>query len=161
MDEQLKTNLLSSKHWLRLLYMLLFALCLQLAGLVMWVLVGLQFLFALVSGQDNPKLRAFGDSLSRYIYDTLQFVSYNSESKPFPFSDWPEIREKEAPLEGEVEEAEHAASAFEEAEDIITETDAEVAEVEKEIAETVAEAERKVAEAEKEITDSLEEKGKA
>lgn len=90
MDETLKTNVLSAKHWLRLLFMLLFAALLQVASVVMWVLVSLQFLFSLFTGSDNQKLRGFGHSLSQYIYQALQFLTYNSEEKPFPFSDWPE-----------------------------------------------------------------------
>ena len=90
MDEQLKSNLTSSTHWLRLVYMILFALFLQVASVVMTVLVVVQFLFALVTGNDNTNLRKFGDSLSMYIFSVLQFLIYNSEQKPFPFSDWPE-----------------------------------------------------------------------
>ena len=89
MDDQLKSNLTSSKHWSRLVYMIIFAVCLQVASVVMWVLVGLQFLFALITGKDNLNLRRFGDSLSEFIYQALQFLTYVSDDKPFPFSDWP------------------------------------------------------------------------
>lgn len=88
-NEQLKSNLLSSKHWLRLVFMLLFAAVLQLASLIMWVLVAVQFLFSLITGADNQHLRHFGHSLSTYIYDVLKFLCYSSEEKPFPFADWP------------------------------------------------------------------------
>lgn len=88
-NEQLKSNLTSSKHWLRLVFMLLFAAVLQLASLVMWVLVIIQFLFSLITGEDNQHLRRFGYSLSTYIYDVLKFLCYSSEEKPFPFADWP------------------------------------------------------------------------
>lgn len=94
MDEQLKSNLTSSKHWIRLLFMILFALALQVVSIVMTALVVVQFLFALVTGSDNLQLRKFGDSLSIFIFDTLQFLIYNSEEKPFPFADWPESRVK-------------------------------------------------------------------
>lgn len=90
-NEQLKSNLTSSKHWVRLLFMLLFAAILQLASFVMWILVAAQFLFSLITGEDNKPLRRFGHSLSTYIYDVLKFLCYSSEEKPFPFADWPEI----------------------------------------------------------------------
>ncbi|MES2824802.1 MAG: DUF4389 domain-containing protein [Pseudomonadota bacterium] len=89
MNEQLTSNLKSSKHWLRLVFMLIFAALLQLASIVMWILVIAQFLFSLFTGEDNINLRKFGHSLSTYIFHTLKFLSYNSEEKPFPFSDWP------------------------------------------------------------------------
>ncbi len=91
--EQLKSNLKSSKHWLRLVFMLIFAAILQLASIAMWMLVIAQFLFSLFTGEDNINLRKFGNSLSAYIFHTLKFLSYNSEEKPFPFSDWPVIKE--------------------------------------------------------------------
>ncbi len=91
MDEQLKSNLLSSHHWLRLAFMVLFAILLQVAGLVMWVVVSLQFIFSLLTGRDNIQLRSFGGSLTQYVYQSLQFLTYNTEEKPFPFSDWPEM----------------------------------------------------------------------
>ena len=50
-NNQLKNNVLSPTHWLRLVYMLLFALCLQVASFVMWMLVVVQFIFALVTGR--------------------------------------------------------------------------------------------------------------
>lgn len=90
MDDQLKSNLTSSKHWVRLIYMILFAIAMYVAFLVMMVLVAAQFLFALVTGRDNLQLRKFGDSLSLYMFKTLQYLIYKEEEKPFPFADWPE-----------------------------------------------------------------------
>ena len=96
MDDKLKSNLTSSRHWMRLVFMLLFALLLQVATAVMWVLVILQFLFSLITGKDNEKLRAFGSALSVYIHQSLRFLTYNSEDKPFPFSDWPSAGDEDS-----------------------------------------------------------------
>ncbi len=103
MDEQLKSNLTSSKHWIRLLYMLLFVLALYVASVVMSVLIFVQFLFALITGNNNYQLRKFGDALSIYIFDTLQFLIYNSENKPFPFADWPESKATETAEDAQAE----------------------------------------------------------
>ncbi len=97
--ETLKTNITSGDHWLRLLYMVLFAVLLYFAGVVMVVVVVLQFLFALLSGHPNKNLRQFGESLSRYIFQALQFLTYSREEKPFPFSDWPTSEDELAPAE--------------------------------------------------------------
>lgn len=88
--ESVKTNITSGEHWLRLVYMLLFAVLLYVAGFVMGFIIALQFLFALFTGSDNKNLRHFGESLALYIYRVLQFLTYSREDKPFPFSDWPE-----------------------------------------------------------------------
>ncbi len=92
-NEQIKSNLTSSKHWLRLIFMLLFAAILQVASVLMWILVIAQFIFSLITGEDNPNLRKLGHSLSIYIFDTLKFLTYASEEKPFPFADWPQVDE--------------------------------------------------------------------
>tara|TARA_A100001011_G_scaffold332492_1_gene359642 strand:- start:254 stop:592 length:339 start_codon:yes stop_codon:yes gene_type:complete len=43
-----------------------------------------------ISGADNEKLRELGQSLSKWVFQTLMFVTFNSEKKSFPFDDWPE-----------------------------------------------------------------------
>lgn len=123
MDEQLKSNLTSSKHWFRLVYMILFAVLLQVALAVMWVLVVIQFLFALITGNDNRNLRSFGASLSQYIYQAIQFLTYNSEDKPFPFMDWPEAPVVEAPPAAEPAAEPVAAQSASEAVDTAPATD--------------------------------------
>ncbi len=88
--EQVKSNVTSASHWMRFVYMLLFAVILYVAGIVVGVVVLIQFLFALFTGSDNTQLRQLGDSLSQYIYAALRFLTYNTDDKPFPFADWPE-----------------------------------------------------------------------
>ncbi len=78
------------KHWSRLIYMLIFGLLLNLAGAVMWALAALQFLFVITSGKDNAQLRRFGRSLAQFVEQALMYVSYNTETRPFPFADWPD-----------------------------------------------------------------------
>lgn len=88
-NEKLKSNLLSAEHWMRLVFMILFAVLLYVAGIVMSFLVIVQFIFALVTGKANPNLRQLGDSLSQFIYAVLRFLTYNTDDRPFPFAPWP------------------------------------------------------------------------
>ncbi len=90
MDDQLKSNLTSGEHWTRLIYMLLSSVFLYIASLLGGVLVVAQFVFAIVTGAPNERLRALGWEISTYIHQVWQFLSYNSEDKAFPFSDWPQ-----------------------------------------------------------------------
>ncbi|WP_295802968.1 DUF4389 domain-containing protein [uncultured Microbulbifer sp.] len=89
-NEELKQNLTSTNQWVRLIYMVLFAVLLEIAGFVMLAVVIAQFIFAIFTGSANDNLRRLGDQLASYIYQALQFLIYNSEEKPFPFSEWPE-----------------------------------------------------------------------
>ncbi|TLM76096.1 DUF4389 domain-containing protein [Microbulbifer harenosus] len=94
-NEELKRNLTSTNQWLRLVYMVLFAVLLEVAGFVMLAVIIAQFLFAIFSGGANDNLRRLGDQISTFIYQSLQFLIYNTEEKPFPFSEWPESEEED------------------------------------------------------------------
>ena len=89
-NDELKRNLTSGNQWVRLIYMVLFGICLQIAGWVLLAVVVLQFLFSIIGGKANDNLRRFGDQLASYIYQAVQFLIYNSDEKPFPFAEWPE-----------------------------------------------------------------------
>lgn len=89
-NDELKRNLTSGSQWVRLLYMVLFAICLEIAGFLLLAVVVLQFLFSIINGSANDNLRRLGDQLASYVYQTIQFLIYNTEEKPFPFSEWPE-----------------------------------------------------------------------
>ena len=70
-----------------------FLFCLYIAAFVVAVVSCIQFLFAIITGQDEPKLRRMGLGISEYIKQGLMFLTYNTEEKPFPFADWPEVPE--------------------------------------------------------------------
>lgn len=89
MDEDLKQNLTASETWIRGFFILLFVFLLVIARMVTGAVVVIQFLFTVFSGRANENLRYFGASLASFIYQTLLFVTYNSDDKPFPFTPWP------------------------------------------------------------------------
>ena len=89
MDEELKQNLTASETWLRGLFILLFVFLLVVARVVTGAVVVIQFLFTVFTGRINENLQKFGSSLAQFIFQTLLFVTYNSDTKPFPFSPWP------------------------------------------------------------------------
>jgi hypothetical protein len=69
--------------------MLLFAFCLWLAKFVAFAVIVLQFVLVAFTRSTNPKLLAFGQSLSSYQYQLMLFLTFNSEIHPYPMSDWP------------------------------------------------------------------------
>lgn len=92
----LKTNILSAEHWLRFVFMALFVVIAFTASYIAFVLIIIQFIFALITGGSDPRLQSFAYSLSQYILQMLNFLTYNSEEKPFPFADWPQQDESAA-----------------------------------------------------------------
>lgn len=89
MNADQKSQLANKQTWLRGLYMLLFVVIYHVAEFVIGAVVILQFLFSLFTGQVNARLLQFGHSLSRYAYQILRYLTFNSEQMPFPFDDWP------------------------------------------------------------------------
>lgn len=89
MNTETKTNLQSKSTWVRVLYMLLFVLAYSAAEFVLGITVVIQVIIKLVTGSLNENLKTFGKQISLYIYDVLQFLTFNSEDKPFPFDEWP------------------------------------------------------------------------
>lgn len=90
MKDDVRDNILSPAQWLRILYMLMFALISWALGIVLTVLIVLQALFSLVTGGDNENLRRLGGALSKYYYQILLFLTYQSDDKPFPFAPFPD-----------------------------------------------------------------------
>lgn len=83
--------LTNSNTWIRFAYMLLFTVLLIAARLVITLVVVVQFLLVLVTGSDNENLRNLGQGLGKWVYETVMFLTFNSEDKPFPFDEWPSV----------------------------------------------------------------------
>ncbi len=89
MSNEIKANLKQQTIWLRGLYMLMFALFYSVAEFVLIAVAVFQFLFILFTGKNNPRLLRLGQSLATYIYQILQFLTFNSDYQPYPFDEWP------------------------------------------------------------------------
>lgn len=90
MDNQLKASLTAADTWLRGLYMLLFTVIYSVSEFVLGLVVVFQFIHVLVTRRTNDRLLDFSSDLSVFIYQVLQFLTFNSEAKPYPFAAWPD-----------------------------------------------------------------------
>ena len=90
MKENTRENLVRRDIWIRALYMLLFAIVYSVAEAIIVLLAIFQVVALLISGQVNELLLRFGKNLSVFMFDILEFQTFNSEIKPFPFSPWPD-----------------------------------------------------------------------
>ncbi len=80
----------SRTTWLRLLFMIIFVFLYGVSRIVVIAVVVLQFFWVLFTGETNEKLKAFGQSLATYTYQVIRYLTYNTDSRPFPFDDdWP------------------------------------------------------------------------
>ncbi len=93
--DEVRENLTNTQNWLRVLFMIFFAVVAWLLTIILPVIVVVQVLFSLISGRDNDNLRQLGGNLSVYFFQILHYLTYNTEERPFPFADFPTISEVE------------------------------------------------------------------
>ncbi|OED41050.1 hypothetical protein ACH42_14940 [Endozoicomonas sp. (ex Bugula neritina AB1)] len=96
MDKNMINNLKSESRWLRLVFMALFAVVGYLAILLVFVLSVIQVVHGFIKGEGNARLLQFSAGLNQFIYQVAQFLAYNSDEKPYPFSNWPDQVDNEA-----------------------------------------------------------------
>ena len=61
----------------------------SLAEFVLVALVVFQFVSTLIAGRRNAQLLQFGNQLSTWLYRVLQFVTFTTDRRPWPFDAWP------------------------------------------------------------------------
>lgn len=93
--ETVKQNLRRGSQWIRLLFMLVFAVVLYLLLMLLAVVVVVQLIYALFTGAANPSVRGFSSKLAQYIQQIVLFLTYNIDNKPYPFSPIDDIAEVE------------------------------------------------------------------
>ncbi len=75
--------------WKRLLFIILFAIILNIVKFVVCVLVVVQFLTKLFTGGVNKQLQLLGAALGAYARQIIEFLTYYSDDRPYPFRSWP------------------------------------------------------------------------
>ena len=75
---------------IKILYLILFYLIYRITDIVLLLVLLVQTILNIFSGGPSESIKEFGKSLGIYLQQISEFLSYASEEKPFPFSDWPE-----------------------------------------------------------------------
>ena len=89
-SDETKKNLMAKSTWSRGIFMLLFIVANAFVRLAIQLIAFVQFVLTLIMSGPNPKLVELGQSLSMFAYQIMMFVTYNTESKPYPFDEvWP------------------------------------------------------------------------
>lgn len=76
-------------------FVLLFLLAMRIAALLVFAIALFQFLHTLFAARADLKVQRFGKALGFYLNETVQFVSYNVDTKPWPFTEWPSLNSSE------------------------------------------------------------------
>lgn len=89
MDEDLKQNLKAGNTWMRGFFMVLFVVIYGIAEGIWFLIVVFQFVHTLITRKPSDPLLDFSEHLCAYLYETLLYVSFNTDERPFPFAPWP------------------------------------------------------------------------
>lgn len=85
----------SGSTWRRFGFMLIFLPILACAGFLILLTALFQFFGVLANGEANLQLRNFGSELARFSAAIIEYLTYNTEHRPFPFSSWNEDNRRE------------------------------------------------------------------
>jgi hypothetical protein len=82
-------HLKSPIFWKRFLFIMLFTVAYILAEATVWAVIIFLIFYNLFTGSSNARAVTFGRQTSAYIYHMLLYLTYNTEERPFPYTDWP------------------------------------------------------------------------
>jgi hypothetical protein len=73
----------------RIVYMLLFAVVFWILCWVLAVTAIAQLCLRLLNGHPGAEVTRFGAALARYARQVIEFLTFVSDSLPYPFTAWP------------------------------------------------------------------------
>jgi hypothetical protein len=115
-QKELKEEVLKGSKWIRFLFMVLYS---SVIYFVLPIYIGLaivQFLFYLITSKPNTPIANFNLHLLGFFNDSLAFLLFQTEEKPFPFKENEDDKNTES--KGEVIEGKVEADISEEAEEV-------------------------------------------
>ena len=88
MNEKISYNRVDFGIWKRFFFMVVFAAIASLVRLLIWAVTFFQVAFVLLTGSANQHILSFGRSLSVYTYHIMLYLTFCTETLPFPFTEW-------------------------------------------------------------------------
>ena len=80
-----KDEILKSSKWIRFIFMVLYAFALNFVLPICFGLAVIQFLFVLFTSKVNPSIANVNSYVIEFFEDSLAFLLFQTEEKPFPF----------------------------------------------------------------------------
>jgi hypothetical protein len=87
--DKVKANVKNVDTWVRGLFIVIYGIIFYALFWIIWLVVIFQFLMKVVMGSLNPNIMNFSKGLTRYAFQILQYVTFQSEERPWPFGPWP------------------------------------------------------------------------
>tara|TARA_Y100000766_G_C18778992_1_gene542294 strand:- start:629 stop:931 length:303 start_codon:yes stop_codon:yes gene_type:complete len=96
MTDNFQNRIRSGQTWFRLLLALAyFFIVFEIIVILVGFSFVFQFLYRLIKGVDAEHLKNFTEKLNAFSYSSLDYLTFNSDDRPFPFNAWPTKRKLE------------------------------------------------------------------
>ena len=89
--EEIKTVEREKPGIARALYTLLYLLVGRFISMVLFVIAITQYIYSWLTGEPNEKILIFTADLAEYTKQLVSYVGFNTDEKPWPIGDWPEV----------------------------------------------------------------------
>ncbi len=80
-----KEEILKTSKWIRFVFMVLYAFIINFALTISIGLAFVQFLFVLFTSKANSSISNINSHILEFFNDSLMFLLFQTEEKPFPF----------------------------------------------------------------------------
>ena len=75
----------------RALFIILYLIIIRLISAVLFVIAITQYIYSWLTGEPNDKIMVFTESLAIYSKQLVEYVGFNTEERPWPVGEWPEV----------------------------------------------------------------------
>ena len=103
-----KEEILKTSKWIRFLFMVLYAFVINFALTISIGLAFIQFLFVLFTSKTNASISNINSYVLEFFNDSLMFLLFQTEEKPFPFKN--SASDESAVIDAESEEIDEVIS---------------------------------------------------
>ncbi len=89
--EEVETNRREKPGLSRALYTILYLIIGRFISMVLFVIAITQYIYSWLTGEPNEKILHFTEDLAQYTKQLVSYVGFNTEEKPWPFGEWPDV----------------------------------------------------------------------
>ena len=91
MEDEVEMNERERPGLSRALYTILYLIIVRLISMVLFVIAITQYIYSWLTGQPNEKILYFTESLAEYSKQLVSYVGFNTDEKPWPVGEWPDV----------------------------------------------------------------------
>lgn len=89
--EEVETNERKKPGLSRALYTILYLIIGRFISMVLFVIAITQYIYSWLTDEPNEKILHFTKGLAQYTKQIVSYVGFNTDKKPWPVGDWPDV----------------------------------------------------------------------